>query len=243
MPAGMNSTDRDMLVPTTEPILFRTFINGVGSHAIAVGFRQKSHIAFDAMRVRMATAWSGDFLQTKGAWEGRAGEFTNIPSKDVVQMPAGPPLATLESQTAAWPTIAAKARGPLEGWHFSGYRFADDRTPTFLYRYNEIEVEETPTAQYATKTGDLTRRLHFSAPAAVQNLYFRAATGKKITAEPDGTFTVDGNLKVKVKSSPTAPATKRTMPDGTQELIVPIDWTPAKADNKVQGDIEVELQW
>jgi mono/diheme cytochrome c family protein len=243
MPAGM-AGEQDLLIPINEPITFRTFIKDVGSHAIAVGFRQKTHVAFDAAHARMAAAWGGDFLRTKGAWDGRAGNFTDMPG-NVIMLPPGQALAMLDSQTAPWPVVDPKLREAPEGWKFKGYRFADDRTPTFLYRFNDVGIEETPAAEYTDKGGDLTRKIHLTAPAAVQNLYFRAAVGQSITAEADGSFLVDGKLRVRVKTSPNAPPTKRTTADGKQELIIPIDWTPVlgSGPEKFNGHLEVQLQW
>ncbi|MFT7642506.1 MAG: cytochrome c551/c552, partial [Pirellulaceae bacterium] len=123
LPAGLTPTDQTRLVVSDEPIVFRTFFDKVSAHAILVGFRQQSHVAFDANRVKMALAWSGDFAATKQSWEGRAGQYTPIPSAEVVNFPDGPPFAQLESADAAWPGDAPKAklgssRTP-DGWKFN----------------------------------------------------------------------------------------------------------------------------
>src|SRR3569623_506744 len=93
MPAGMEPSDKSMLVPVDEPSVFRSVVDRQGAHAIAGGFRQKTHVLFDALRVRMAATWPGDFLRTDGAWNGRGGNYTGMLSNTVLQLPPGPSLA------------------------------------------------------------------------------------------------------------------------------------------------------
>src|SRR6185312_2019343 len=128
-PAGLVVGVSRLLIPGDEPIVFRTFLDGVSAHAILVGFKEGTHVAFDANRVRSVVAWSGDFIGTEAAWEGRGGNYAKLLSPDQVQLPAGPPLAVLASPTERWSADVPKAkmgtnRAP-EGWRFLGYRYDD----------------------------------------------------------------------------------------------------------------------
>ena len=77
-PSGLILDKSRLLVPGDEPIVFRTFLDGVSAHAILVGFREKTHVAFDANRVRTVLAWTGDFITTEAAWEGRGGMYAKL---------------------------------------------------------------------------------------------------------------------------------------------------------------------
>ena len=123
----------------TSQSSFGTFADKISAHTILVGFRQRTHMAFDANRIRTAAAWTGSFVTTKHAWDGRAGQYATFPSNDVVWMPDGPTFATLESDTQAWPLDKPKGgkigsnRTP-DGWRFRGYRLDKERVcrPSFM---------------------------------------------------------------------------------------------------------------
>lgn len=56
------------LTPTDRPIILRTFMPVTGTHAIAVGFPQQVHFAFDAENLSLSQAWHGRFLDAEGTW-------------------------------------------------------------------------------------------------------------------------------------------------------------------------------
>ena len=74
LPEGLLQTGDYELKPGKEkrPIVFRTFLEGAGMEAVAVGFPQQMHAAFDALEVRWALAWKGKFLDAMTTWEERA---------------------------------------------------------------------------------------------------------------------------------------------------------------------------
>ena len=109
-PAGLIVGPSRLLIPGDEPIVFRTFLDGVSATAILVGFKEGTHVAFDANRVRSVVAWSGDFIGTEAAWEGRGGQYAKLPSADQVQFPLGPPLAVLAGPTDRWPADLPKGK-------------------------------------------------------------------------------------------------------------------------------------
>ena len=47
------------LMPTSEAIIYRNFIQGAGSRAIGVGFPEHANLAFDANEIRLAMIWQG----------------------------------------------------------------------------------------------------------------------------------------------------------------------------------------
>jgi cytochrome c2 len=245
-PSGLTLAGQTrLLVPGDEPIVFRTFLDGVSAHAILVGFRERTHVAFDANRVRLVLAWSGDFIETDAAWEGRGGGYAKLPSPDVVTFPEGPPLAVLPSLTAKWPADVPKPkmgtnRTP-EGWRYLGYRYDDKRLPTFLYRAGPVTVEESPSSDYRQANGCLIRRLRLTATEEVKDLFFRVAVGKKII-DKDGGFLIDDRLHYHIKTDGQAKPLVRLL-DGQQELLVPIAFGPAVKGQDRESRLELELTW
>jgi cytochrome c2 len=244
-PDGIATGKSPFLVPGKEPIVFRTFLDGVSAHAILVGFRQRTHVAFDANRVRMVQAWAGDFISPASAWEGRGGGYARIPTSDIVTFPAGPPLAVLESQSLPWPSDVPKARMGTKrtppGWRYLGYRYDDQRMPTFLYRAGSVHVEETPTSEARPASGCLIRRFRLRCDEEVKDLYLRVATGKKIE-EKKGVYVIDGRLTYRLKIAPTTMPILRTVA-GQQELLVPVRFAARPGGKGQEADIVLDLTW
>ena len=242
-PKGLAPTDTNMLEPIDETIVFRTFLNQVSSHAILVGFRQRTHMAFDANRIRSSVAWTGQFIETRAVWDGRAGQYAQIPSQDIVALHQGPAFASLESDGVRWPEDRPKVkigsnRTP-EGWKFRGYRFDKDRNPTFLYDINSIKVEETPSSDFLQEFSVLNREFRLTSAEPVHNFYFRVAQGKKI-AEQDGVYVVDNKLRFTIaKSSPGSPFVREI--EGNQELLIPVEFQ--RNNRSHQAIFSIQMQW
>jgi cytochrome c1/cytochrome c551/c552 len=233
-PSGLAPSDPSLLVPIDTPIVFRTFLQDVGAHAILVGSPNMTHVAFDANRVRMAQAWSGDFIGTKATWDGRAGQYAKVPSDKIVKLSTAQPFARLESNTAAWPKDAAKPKKGTTftppGYRFRGYRLDKKRVPTFLYTALGLAVEETPRADF----NQITRHFQLTPRADVVDLYFRAASGKKIVRDGDK-FVVDEQYTYQI-SGGDQPLVRST--DGGQELIVPLRFT-----GKKPAVLDITVSW
>jgi len=122
LPEGLLSTEDFELKPEKEkrPIIFRSFIEGVGSHAIAVGFPQGIHATFDPVQGRFTQIWKGRFLDAMNNWQNRDMQ----PIK-----PLGTELKTLP-----------EASGERV---FGGYKLDKQGVPTFLYSVDGKPVEET----------------------------------------------------------------------------------------------------
>lgn len=242
-PPGLSPDDKSLLVPADKPIVFRTFLDQVSAHAILVGFRQRTNVAFDANRVRMAVAWTGDFVSTKPVWDGRAGQYAKIRGSNVVRFAEGPPLARLNSLDDPWPSDVPKSRlGSTRtppGWQFRGYRYNKNRIPTFLYSLGSIDIEETPGTTLDREAAVITRRFRLHSKTKPDNLYLRAAAGK--ITQQDEEFIVDNRERWRIVAS--GGATPQIRVQGNQdELIVPVVFTAAASDG-YEAEVELELKW
>lgn len=140
LPEGLLQTGDYELKPEkgTRPIVFRTFLEGAGMQAVAVGYPQGLHVAFDALEVRWALAWQGRFLDAMSTWEERAMTPAKPLGDKVTALPARMPLAKLKSAADAWPEEC----GTAAGFAFKGYRIQRDGTPVFLYDVEGGSVED-----------------------------------------------------------------------------------------------------
>lgn len=219
------------LVPDKKPIILRTFMQDAGTHAIAVGFPQKVHIAFDAEQVRPALAWKGRFLDAQGTWFIRFAPPADPLGESLMQFPAGPPVAFLKQKQQTWPT-AKPGESPLQ---FRGYRIDKQGVPTFLYRYQGIDIADRlePTGNKTLK-----RRLTIKANAkasAADQLWFRGLTGKKLKAVNPTTMQNEAGLSVSLPESFAKAGTVRAQAD-TSDWIIPLPLTG-------NTTIEVTYQW
>ncbi len=241
--AGKNPIE---LVPTDRPIVYRNFIESAGPRAIAVGYPEKVHLAWDADRLRLALVWREGFLDAGRHWSGRGQGFqpplgTGLFSPDVAT-----PLASFSRPedlvTAPWPPGSERdAGGPADGFRFRGYVLDPAGRPAFRWQWQGRTVEdfyEPVTAIDATgqptPTG-LRRRLTVSGeglPAAA----LRVARGKTIAAESDGWHRVDGYWRIRV-GGPAADRLIRHEADGEVELRLPLRFE----GNRVV--VEEKLAW
>ena len=127
LPEGMEKTGNYKLTPKEKPIVFRTFMETAGMHAIAVGYPQGVHAAFDSQSVRWSLFWKGDFLDAESTWDDR---FTPLakPLGDQVVRLGGSPGLTLEGASSK----------PA----FSGFRLDGKGMPTLLYQLAGRQVED-----------------------------------------------------------------------------------------------------
>lgn len=131
LPDGMEIAEDYELRPQEEgrPIVLRTFLRGAGTHAIAIGFPEGVHVAFDADHVRWALAWRGRFLSALSTWEERAAR----------------PAVPLGEDVRALPIRVALVRrdGSETTLRFTGYRLEGDGTPVMLYTVGSLTVEDS----------------------------------------------------------------------------------------------------
>jgi hypothetical protein len=214
LPIGMKSQSIP-LIPTSEAIIYRNFIEGAGTRAIGVGYPEKVNLAFDANNLRLALIWHGAFIDASRHWNGRGDGFEPPLGDNILPLPNGPTFATLASETDPWPTKNARELGQ----QFKGYRLTPNNRPTFLYQMGEVSVEDVPNA-ILDKSGAHFRRT-FSLQGSAENLYLRAAVGDKIEAIGDGWYRVNNEWKLRIDAT----AAPRIRPaGGKMELIVPVRW-------------------
>lgn len=122
LPEGLMSSADFELKPTAEKrvIIFRSFIEGVGTHAIGVGFPGGLNAAFDAKTSRWAILWKGRFLDAMSNYQDRS----------------MPPIKPLGTDIKPMPVSASERT-------FSGYTLGKDGIPTFRYTENGQQIEDT----------------------------------------------------------------------------------------------------
>lgn len=125
--------------PDGKPIVFRTFLEGAGTQAIAVGFPEGLNLAFDTLEVRPAIAWKGRFIDAMSTWEERAMTPARPLGESILTLPVHIAFARLQSAAAPWPDTP----GNRAGYQFKGYRLNPNGIPTFLYSIEDLSIEET----------------------------------------------------------------------------------------------------
>jgi cytochrome c553 len=202
------------LVPDKEAIIYRNFIEGAGTRAIAVGYPEKASLAFDANVMRLAMIWQGAFIDASRHWTDRGDGFQAPLGDNVLNLPPGPTFALLAKETDPWPSGNAKELG----YQFHGYRLTPDQRPTFLYSYNGIRVEDFPNA-VPGKSPSIRRQLELTATQPIANLWFRAAAGARIEPAEKGWYVINSEWRVRIESS-VEPRIRTS--GGQKELLVPV---------------------
>ncbi len=141
LPEGLAVAGSFELKPAEEKrvIVFRTFLEGAGTQAVAVGTPAGLHAAFDAFEVHWALAWRGRFVDAQSNWEERPMKPIKPLGTDVQRLSPHMPLAQLGAAGAPWPT----AFGRQAEYSFKGYSLAADGLPTFRYTVAGMSVEDT----------------------------------------------------------------------------------------------------
>lgn len=129
LPEGLPDPESFVLDVVDEPLVFRTFMMEIGPRAIAVGFPEQVHCAFDAQTCRLGAAWEGRFLSAQGAWGGRGGSETNPAKGYSWSAPHGPMFVIADQMPAPWPGVVAEG-----SVRFIGYELDDVQRPTFNYQ-------------------------------------------------------------------------------------------------------------
>ncbi len=216
------------LIPSERPIVLRTFMEGVGMHAIAVGSPSGVHYAFDAESMRLAVAWKGRFLDAQSTWFERFATPTN-PLDASVQLSPSFSLAALEGDLASWPDDANRA-----GYRFGGLRMDGSGVPTLLYQIGNWQVADRVVA---TDSG-LDRSLTITRKATnddAKPLTLLAHTGDKITRAGPWSFVDTQGLTVKV-SEDVGHAGELVATERGQHWWIPLDIKDRKT-------IQLEYRW
>lgn len=218
------------LVPDKHAIVYRNFIEGAGTRAIAVGYPEKAHLAFDANDMRLAIIWQGAFLDASRHWTGRGEGFEGPLGDNVLHLPAGVSFAVLTKPDDPWPTKPAKELG----YEFKGYRLTPDQRPTFLYAYADVTIEDFPNAVAGKAAPILYRTLTVTAKQPPTNLWYRAAVANKIElvakggpeSKSRGVYRIDGEWILRIDGT-SEPRIRESA--GRRELLVPVRFEGGRA--------------
>ena len=210
LPTGMEKDDRYVIVPEDRPVVHRTFMKDVGSRAIAIGFPEGIHFAFDATRVRMVMAWAGGFIDADATWNDRFSPYIEPLSGDHWTFPPVMPFAFGEDFDTPW----LEAEGTDADYHFEGIRLDDKRVPTLLYRIGDIQVEETLTP-LNDRNGF---RRTFSLMNVSSPIRYLVAVGAHVDEEADGGYHVNSAWETHIEA-PGAELRQVLAPNGLAALV------------------------
>ncbi|HSH95390.1 MAG TPA: c-type cytochrome [Roseimicrobium sp.] len=129
IPEGLGQGGKSFLVLSHEaPVLVRTFMPDSSPRSIAVGFKERQNICFDAEECRLRYAWVGDFVDMQGAWDARGGQPAGILGTKYYSTERKQPFQSASSETSG-------------GAVFQGYSFLRG-VPEFRYTINGLIVKE-----------------------------------------------------------------------------------------------------
>ena len=217
LPEGLEKKGGFELRPTDRPIVFRTFMEGGGTHAIAIGFPAGVHAAFDSETVGWTTLWRGKFLDAESTWDDRFTPLAEPLGTNVIKLASGPAVSAALKDNAPW---------PKDGLDFRGYRLAKTGSPTLLYRHGKTEITDT----LAPKNKGLQRVMTFGPGQKI--LWVRLATAKDFLTRKRGVWMADEGFTIITPN-----ARVRRIGDSA-ELIAPVR---LRANGKTV--LEMELQW
>lgn len=127
------------LKPDDRPLIQRTFMPQVGTHAIAVGLPGGLNYAFDAERVLLSLAWKGRFLDARGTWFERFAPPAEPLGENVITFPDVFPFAATNTSQQLERTAGYSAEPPAR---FGGYQLDPEGVPTFLYETDSWQIED-----------------------------------------------------------------------------------------------------
>ena len=236
LPDGVNVDRGEFdIVPVDEPRVVGVFMDAVSPRTLAVGYPEKLHFAFDAQSARLAQVWRGEFINTQGTWEGRAGELEFPDGADLKVMPAGPALARLEDLETVWPEADDAS------WQMASVSYDAKRRPSFLYKLDEVTTRELPLPVVHRGGTRLVRHFEVRSSQAEEGLYLRAAVADEIREASTAKFQVGEQEWIFLQGSG---GVVRQM-GSQQELLVPLEFL-YDGENEA-GDyvanLTVEMAW
>lgn len=218
-----------LLVPRDEAIIYRNFIQGAGPRAIAVGYPEHAHLAFDANHMRLALLWRGDFIDASKHWVDRGLGFQSPAGDDVVALADGPPFAELEDPNRSpWPAAPKHAWEKAPGYRFLGYELDARRRPAFLYACGAVRVRDFPEAVAGERRPGFRRTLTLEAETPPANFWYRALAARKIEKTADGAFRTPEGLTVRFEKPEGIEPALVTSGSG-MELRIPVRFSGTKA--------------
>jgi len=149
------------------PVVYRTYLPGASSRAIAVGLPQQLggvSYAFDATECRLLYVWSGGFLDMEKSWTGHGGWYAKLLGAKIYQAPSHFPLRIGKLDDPAKKQKVA----------FKGYRLVRGQ-PEFLYQVDGQDVAHRIVCQAKLQGGSVSITHHFSLPGVTDEVSFLPA--------------------------------------------------------------------
>lgn len=177
LPDGLLQKGEFELKPETsgKPIVFRTFLDGAGLQAVALGTPVGRHAAFDAADVRWALTWQGRFLDAMTTWEERAATPARPLGEAITALPEWRALARLSSADAPWPLLNAEGAE----YRYKGFSVGSDGIPSFHYEVGPLLVDDT--LRPDGRSGGYRRTVALR--GGTPGWYFRGATAGSVPRE------------------------------------------------------------
>ena len=182
--------------------MLRTFMTGAGERAIACGFPEQIHFAFDATRCRLVQVWVGRFLNAAGAWAARGGSQID-PEQEPVWIDPGSDVVALAGP--------AGTSTPGQRTGFLGYRLDSERRPAFHYEVvsgdDVVQVWEQPVPVRTDRRTALHRRF-------------------EVTGSPGQRFLVgaSGHRFLETGEPADEPTQRRLDENGTARFVLELTW-------------------
>ncbi len=227
------------LVPTDRPIIYRNFIEGAGTRAIAVGYPDKVHVAWDAEALRLALVWRGAFIDTGRHWTGRGQGFQSPLGDGVFTPDAAPSIAVLASPELPWPvaTGGKPDTGRQDRPRFRGYSLDAQGRPTFNWSSDGMRISEKIEPVVVDGKTIVRRMIRLAGRPAAGEAFFRVAVASKVDEGDSGWLRIDDTWRVRVSGAGAGPAASRTA-DGKTEVRRPIVWSVGD-----EAEFVEELSW
>jgi len=224
-PAGVIREPLEIVV-TNEARMLRRKYAEIGKRGIGVGYPGGVNLAYDAEQMRLATLWSGQFIDPAGVWYGQGHGSVRALGR-AIQLAKGPDVFTSSNP---WTPEA----GRPASHQFKGYTLDQKRRPEFRYFVDTVEVTDflTEFNDEQTNRVQLRRRVKLRTPQGRDDFRFRLASNESLEPEADGTYRIARQLRVRIVSGHSAESF-----DG-QGLLIPLRLVAAKPQ-----EVVIEYLW
>jgi hypothetical protein len=226
-------SDPIQVTPTTKPTLLRSFFRHgeeKRTHVLSVGSPSDGHYAYDLVQGSLLKVWRGPFLRANPMWEGRGHTQRAVPLGSGPELSGAPSLAVLPRRSAPWPD-SVQQRVEHE---YQGYRLDTEGRPTFLHRFEGLDVRDRFRMKGAGQR--LERTLAWSGTPSADSIYVRVLRADALHRAGSNRFVVgDRAFYLEVTEGGEAAFVRRR--DGHSELLVPL------SSDDASGRLRYELIW
>jgi cytochrome c553 len=224
-PVGLSRQASELRV-ADETVMVRGRGTKAGYRGIGVGYPNGINLGFDSEQMSLMYLWKGDFAATRtGGWSMRG--------EQRIEFEPGIPFHRLKAMDELWPyKRKTDYLFPHDhGYQYRGYYLNKGKSPTFMYEYGEVAVEDFFADTKDGATAYFQRTIRFDAKTDPAPFHFRAGTGNSVEKIDDTTFKVD---RLTLKSS--RPGLVRES-GPKKEVLIPLDLKQGKSE------LTVEYRW